>query len=437
MRRVCSIEYEFGVWHPDGGDPFNLTNIILRNRAFSVFKSYRSHLSNGGQLYQDCGHLEAALPECSNPRDVVLYDEAIIRILRELTRGTGIKLVKNNSALSIDDTSEKVTFGSHMNFYFPLEGKDKRVVQNKIKELLVPFLATQLIYTGSGDLTNDRFFISQRARRIEKVSSNSATMDRGIFNVRNEPFSDDGIRIHLIVADANMSQYATYLKMGTISSVLSAIEFGKLPQNGIRLDDPVSALRLISANGVKQKVRGSIKGSPRRRFTPIDIQRWYLDKVRNFYAVYPEALDETTEDVLQKWEFVLNALQKDPMQLEGQLDWVMKRRLLNLTAEQDRQARETININYHDISERGVYYSLKESHGLEGVVTEDEIQPAMVTPPQDTRAKGRVRILSDFVNSGKQEIGVIWNCVSYLSKEDEGGKVRKGVYLNDPYNTYD
>ena len=34
--------------------------------------------------------------------------------------------------------------------------------------------------------------------------------------------------------------------------------------------------------------------------------------------------DPTTEQVMARWEYVLTCLEKDPMQLEREVDWVIK-----------------------------------------------------------------------------------------------------------------
>ena len=54
---------------------------------------------------------------------------------------------------------------------------------------------------------------------------------RPIFNTRDEPHADATKyrRLHGIVGDANMSEYATALKVGTTAIVIALIEARKNP----------------------------------------------------------------------------------------------------------------------------------------------------------------------------------------------------------------
>ena len=61
------------------------------------------------------------------------------------------------------------------------------------------------------------FCISQRAEHIWEGVSSATTRSAGpIINTRDEPHADAERyrRLHVIVGDSNMSEYATFLKVG-------------------------------------------------------------------------------------------------------------------------------------------------------------------------------------------------------------------------------
>ena len=75
-------------------------------------------LTNGARLYVDHAHPEYSTPECTNPRDIVLWDKAGERIMAEASRRAAqtvpgqppIQLYKNNT----DNKGQ--SYGSHENY---------------------------------------------------------------------------------------------------------------------------------------------------------------------------------------------------------------------------------------------------------------------------------------------------------------------------------
>ena len=81
--------------------------------------------------------------------------------------------------------------------------------------------------------TSAGFQLSQRADYIEVEVGLETTLKRGIINTRDEPHADADKyrRLHVIIGDANLAEYSTYLKVGTTALVLDMIE------SGMRFDD--------------------------------------------------------------------------------------------------------------------------------------------------------------------------------------------------------
>lgn len=441
-----SIETEYGLW--DGKNRDINTNIfkIFNSKYYSLLSpeydhiksagcSYpmvlrRNYLFNGTQLYTDMGHIEAALPECSNARDVVLYDEAASLILKKLSIKNGVSIFKNNTDYYGN------SFGCHTNFFLnKIMDKYEDSIYYVMGRIL-PFLVTQQIFTGAGHISNGKYLISQRSGFIESTCSSITISKRAIFNTRMEAHAGNGFRVHLILSDANMSQYSTYLKMGTTSIILDMIEKGFL-QDSFKILNPVSDMKRINNCGIKTKIEGEFHPYSNLNFlTPIDIQRYYLESSKIFFSSFPDMLDPISRDIMEKWEFVLSSLDEDYMSLDRHLDWVIKKSIIdkfinysgkNLYSEGVMK----INLNYHLLRRDGIFYSLYKKMGLEEIVSEDEIKNAIYNPPKDTRAFGRTNLIKE-LKKKSHKINFDWSEIVYNLNG-----LRFVVNLDDPYNTYE
>jgi len=72
--------------------------------------------------------------------------------------------------------------------------------------------------------------------------------------------------------------------------------------------------------------------------------------------------DAATNDVLQKWTYILETLQTDPMLLSRELDWVIKREWIQSYMDKNRLSWRDpkislMDLQYHDIRpDRGIQY---------------------------------------------------------------------------------
>ncbi|OGX05453.1 MAG: Pup--protein ligase, partial [Nitrospirae bacterium RIFCSPLOWO2_12_FULL_63_8] len=338
---------------------------------------------------------EYSTPECDNIMDLVIHDKAGERLLEaclpaaeERLREEGLSgeiyIFKNNT------DSLGNTYGCHENYLM------RRDVDFwKVTEQLIPFFVTRQVFAGAGKVLKvsgkPQYFISQRAQHIHEKTSSSTTSSRSIINTRDEPHADAERyrRLHIIVGDSNMSEYATYLKVGTASLVLSMVEDG-FTVAGMELEDPVKAIREISRDPTLKK---KVKLDDGRQMTAIEIQRTYWERAQAYLDTQPH--DPVLEDVHDKWGRIIDQLDDDPSQLTREVDWVSKRLLLQSYVDKkgcswDDPKVFLMDLQYHDVKRtRGLYY-LMESRGLvERAVEEEAIQAAMSVPPQTTRAKVR------------------------------------------------
>ena len=142
---------------------------------------------------------------------------------------------------------------------------------------------------------------------------------RPLVNTRDEPHADSSQyrRFHVILGDANMSEWATALKIGTTALVLDLIERGAAPQ--LEIAQPIDATKSISRD---QTYDWIIELTDGRKISAIDVQRIYLA------AAAKAATQEHDEEVawlLREWEAVLNDLDRDVQLCRDRVDWVAKK----------------------------------------------------------------------------------------------------------------
>jgi proteasome accessory factor A len=298
---------------------------------------------------------------------------------------------------------------------------------------LIPFFVTRQIYAGSGKVGAENrmppapYQISQRADFFETLVDLNTMVKRPIINTRDEPHADPAKyrRLHVIVGDANMAEYSTYLKVGVTAVVLTMIEEkGALPE--IELEDPVRSIKEVSRDiGLKSPIRLS----DGRKFTAIEIQRLYLEAAHRYFE--RSEADQGTQDVLKKWGSVLDRLEEDPMQLSRELDWVIKLELIRSYREKkkcewDDSRLAMMDLQYHDLrTEKGLYAALEKDNYVDRITTDREIEQAEQNPPTDTRAYFRGMCLKKFP---KEVYAASWSSILF----DIGNTTIKKVPLMEP-----
>jgi proteasome accessory factor A len=210
-------------------------------------------LTNGARYYVDHAHPEFSCPETADPRTAVVYDRAGEEILVRsmaaassmLPDGHEIVVYKNNS------DGKGNSYGCHENYLL-----DRTVPFGRIVVFTTLHLVTRQILTGSGKVGcevpgvgSDQvpFQITQRADFFEEEVGLETTLKRPIINTRDEPHADAQKyrRLHVIAGDANMSETATFLKLGTTALLLAMVEDDALGEP-VGLARPVPAMHQVS-----------------------------------------------------------------------------------------------------------------------------------------------------------------------------------------------
>ena len=440
-RRIFGLENEYGVTCTLRGQrrlsPDEVARYLFR-RVVSWGRSSNVFLENGSRLYLDVGsHPEYATPECDSLDDLVAHDKAGERILEGLVASAeqrlgeeGIRgevfLFKNNT------DSAGNSYGCHENYLVERDGDFARFT-----DVLIPFLVSRQIYAGAGKLLPTArgpvFCLSQRADHIWEGVSSATTRSRPIINTRDEPHADAERyrRLHVIVGDSNMSEYATFLKTGATAILLRVLEEDPRPWRDLSLENPIRAIREISH---ELDCRRRVRLMNGRELTAVELQLEYLERARRFAD--RRGLPPLEAQALSMWEHVMGHLERDPLELRTELDWVVKYHLIeayrarnDLPLSHPRLAQ--IDLAYHDVTRsRSLYYLLERRGRVERVVTDEAIAEAVDEPPQTTRARLRGAFIRR-AKERKRDYTVDW---VHLKLNDQA---QRTVLCKDPFKSRD
>jgi proteasome accessory factor A len=440
-RRIFGLENEYGVTCTLRGQrrlsPDEVARYLFR-RVVSWGRSSNVFLENGARLYLDVGsHPEYATPECDSIADLVVHDKAGERILEGLVRSAeqrlreeGIRgevyLFKNNT------DSAGNSYGCHENYLVEREGDF-----TKFTDVLIPFLVTRQVYAGAGKVLQTArgamYCVSQRAEHIWEGVSSATTRSRPIINTRDEPHADAERfrRLHVIVGDSNMSEYTTFLKIGTTSIVLRMLEEDSRPWRDLTLENPIRAIREISHDIT---CRRRVRLANGRELSAVEMQSEYLQRALQFAK--RRGLSPLEEQALAMWEHVMTHLENDPLKLSTEIDWVIKYHMIEAYREKhDLQLTSPrvalLDLAYHDVTRaRSLYYLLERRGAVERTATDDAIEEATTTPPQTTRARLRGAFIKR-AKERKRDYTVDW---VHLKLNDQA---QRTVLCKDPFKSRD
>ncbi|HET9872140.1 MAG TPA: depupylase/deamidase Dop [Propionibacteriaceae bacterium] len=376
-------------------------------------------LTNGARLYVDHAHPEYSGPEVTSAMDVVRFDKAGDLVMAMAAQrasqslGRSVRLYKNNT------DGKGASYGTHENYLLSRATPFDRVVTQ-----FTGFLVSRQVITGAGRVgigqasQQHGFQISQRADFFEAEVGLETTLNRPIINTRDEPHADASRhrRLHVITGDANLSEISTYLKVGSASWVLRMIEAGALTSD-VRLAQPVSTMRAVSHD---LSASAMITLADGRVMSAIDLQELYLQGARRHFETVATDLGESAQveakDIFGRWQDCLDALRRDPFELADQLDWVAKLKLMQSYRERDSLRWDSpklalIDLQYADVDpRRSLHQALVAKGKIQTLLAPEEIERCRTTPPDDTRAYFRGRVMEKF---GTSVVAASWDSVIF------------------------
>lgn len=285
------------------------------------------------------------------------------------------------------------------------------------------FLISRPVLSGAGTLTaDDRFCLSEKGPAIVRASRRSvAPSDRAIWDGGNLCKALIGVamfrvrrfgslfarrqRMQLGLSDANVTQVAELLKVGTTALVLDMAEAGAL-RDLPRLRRPVAALHAVVGD---PSLRAEIRWGD-ELLTALQVQRRYWERARDFVRRSATPSIEARE-LVELWGRTLDALARDPASQVGRVDWVTKRFLLETAgADEPWEVRKTIDLRLHQLGPEGYLVELEESGLAPRIVSEEEVRRAMREPPDDSPARHRGRIIRE-LRDQDEAVKVYWDRV--------------------------
>lgn len=296
------------------------------------------------------------------------------------------------------------------------------VAFRRVRRQMLAFLVSRSVVVGCGSVDEERRFrLCEKAQAIRLVMRHTILPeDRPIFDTGNlvkmlaAPFNLQLApvghlfrrkqRLQLNLADSNRADMAEYLKVGTASLVLDMIEDGFL-RDAPRLSRPVEALHAV-VDDPALAARLEVKGGT--SMTALEIQRFYLDRAREYLRQSPATSIEARR-VVELWSEALEALEAgDPARLTGRLDWVTKRFLLERCGwDSETAVLKTLDLRYHELGE-GYFDRLAQAHETLRLVDDFEVRKAMREPPRDTPAFVRGGLIRSQAGSGLRVL-VSWD----------------------------
>lgn len=361
-------------------------------------------LTNGSRYYVDHAHPEISTPEVTNAFEAVIWDRAADEIVRDSMRYAATVLGPDSQIIVYKNNSDGKgnSYGCHENYLMARETNFGRIIDQ-----ITPHFVTRQIFCGAGKVGCEQpgrpaddvaFQLSQRADFFEEEVGLETTLKRPIVNTRDEPHCNPQKyrRLHVIVGDANMSEMATFLKVGTTAIVLSMIEDDAIGDD-LTLATPVSAIRQISHD---PSLRQTVMMRSGQRMSALEIQWHLLERARKYERSHGlMSVDETVgAQILDAWEEVLTGLESDPDRMSHWVDWIAKKRLVDGYAERHGLAADdvrlkAIDLQYHDMrTER----CLALRAGLATLADPEAVRDAVSNPPTTTRAYFRGRCLDRY-----------------------------------------
>jgi hypothetical protein len=282
------------------------------------------------------------------------------------------------------------------------------------RRALMAFLASRAVIGGSGWLDRQgRFHLADKAGSLNSVVGFFCfRWDRPVFSFGHllKPMLyrawhapreylrlfDPRQRLQICLGDSNLCEEAEYLRIGTTLLVLDAAEAGFL-RGAPRLRRPMRALHALAAD---PSLVAQIPARGGRRYSALDLQRYYLEACRAYLDAFPDAPAEAWE-LLRRWQQALADLAHHRRRLVGRLDWVTKQFLLD-EAGRDApwEARKKIDLRYHELSPEGFFRRLRDAGHTAVLVGPEELDRAARTPPSGTPAAKRGRYIREFSTGG-------------------------------------
>jgi proteasome accessory factor A len=308
----------------------------------------------------------------------------------------------------------------------------------------VPFLVTSPILLGTGKTGSENgrpaaaFQLSERADFVnpERIVDLETVLSKSLINSRDEALCDPArfARFHISgVFDCNLMPYATFLKFGTVQTLLALLEAGA-PLPDLTLADPLGGLSVVSRDLTLRRPLRMADGTQR---TALEVQESLA--VAAAHCVQKGYVDERivprVRDILDAWLLTLQRLRRngwgDP-KLRRRLDWVAKLQAIRhardrLGCEPDDARLQAVDLAYAEL-DGGWFERLEQHHQVDRL--EDFLPGCEAEGPLwiSQRDLARAELTDKFPY---HVAAVDWDAVC-LSVAGAGGARMYRIILDDP-----
>lgn len=446
--RIIGTECEYNVQAEpySNGKPIPLYEYISDNAISNAgFINYEHYLDNGGKLSVDVNHIEYGTPECLGPRQAAGADMAGMLVVAQVITGSELPhrgVFRLTGSFLPNKDSE--TNGYHENYLVP-----RSITQphdDSLFDAVVPsFLASQT-WAMSGCVV-DRFVWSQKVWGIGGtpiVRRQERRTDRGqkpmcmvpSVGEDNDVLGDPRwARVERRYADAGLSPTARFLGLAAMSLTLRLIEHadtvGEKRLANLGLIEPTLAAKFYAAD-LTQNV--TMETYAAKECTALDLQEEFATLALTLSERVQLPDDEQLAARL--WLSVIDKCRQSNPQRGEYHDTLL--RLLDAPARhhyllQHRSSKKLTN-KHAETTARSLLWDRILPHGggllwwashSSRVVTPDDIQTLVYSPPQQTRASIRTNIIRNVNHHDIVEVD--WQSVNY--------KHYGLVDLTDPYAT--
>lgn len=319
-----------------------------------------------------------------------------------------------------------------------------------LRRSLTAHLVTRTIFCGAGAIVFDGgplFRVAQRPpflRAVSRIFPSGA--NRPIYEIRDLFFRPWTAlarfrRLHLMIGDANLCEWALALRIGTTALVIEAIE-SREEIDWPELSEPLEALQELARD---PQLRARLDLRDGTRASALELQRRILAGVRQALSHDPAPLEIWKARVLRDWEETLDLLERAPESLSDRVDWIAKRERVRALVPDLRQRTELeregarvlsddgalssgdlrlrelayrvwqIDLRYHELGPRGGERRLERAGRVRRLSKPERVRRARVEPPHDTRAWRRGRAIQ-------------WACAQALPGSVAWHRIRVGKF---------
>lgn len=386
-------------------------------------------LSNGGRLYSDLSHPEYCTPEVRSISDLIaseLGSEEILLDVFENAKKLGhIGEYTLNKRVSDHDGN---TWGAHENYQVLRRALNPllyRTDHSDAYRMLGMHLATRNVLVGSGGIYRDgreyKLAVAQKALSLETDFSTTTTNNKPLINLRDRPLADVDkyVRLHLTSGDTNTLPRPTFLRTGSTLIVLALIEEGHLLGDNFRVaDNGMHKLAIHTAKDISCKKLFTLENGS--TILPVEMQyelALRADKIRD-----QGLMDDELCRAHDEWKHDIDEMSRDPDLLRDRVEWKLRERIqrggVNLAVDLVFDQIKVDEVKEIDKGTgqvkiiKSITKVLRERRGIvEEMPSTSRIQEMKTTPPSDTRAHDRGRLITRIARRGA-EGSAYWNEVT-------------------------